>query len=235
MNVYASQDGSEVNESFVEMVNKKIENLFDNLDDEIENELEMDSDESIGRYNIIYSNRQEKEENSDNKTGNLEGNLLDEGFIKILKKLSTKNPSVDVELVKSIYRARLYEESVDCACEDLRRVSAVGWNEYETFDGDLFTRLKYGYGRLIDSFLSQIPPHALMLNRQCERILWSSNPSHCEVEVFNRLTGQRELLSSEYVITTTSLGYLKVKFLTYRRLFYLIALFYIQTIFNCFS
>lgn len=52
MNVYASQDGSEVNESFVEMVNKKIENLFDNLDDEIENELEMDSDESIGRYNI---------------------------------------------------------------------------------------------------------------------------------------------------------------------------------------
>lgn len=52
MNVYASQDGSEVNESFVEMVNKRIENLFDNLDDEIENELEMDSDESIGRYNI---------------------------------------------------------------------------------------------------------------------------------------------------------------------------------------
>lgn len=50
VNVYATQDGTEINEDFVESINDKIENLFDNLDDEIENELESDSDESLGNH-----------------------------------------------------------------------------------------------------------------------------------------------------------------------------------------
>lgn len=115
-----------------------------------------------------------------------------------------------MELVKSIYRSRLYEESAETSCEDLRRLSAVGWNEYEDFEGDQFTRLKHGYARLIDSFLTQIPPHCLMLGRKCERISWTSNPAHCELDVLNRHTGEREHFVCDYVITTTSLGYLKL-------------------------
>ena len=88
-------------------------------------------------------------------------------------------------------------------------MSAVGWNEYEISEGDPLTRLKYGYARLIDTFLSKIPPHCLMLGRKCERISWTNNPGHCEIDVLNRQTGQRELLVCDFVVTTSSLGYLK--------------------------
>lgn len=54
VNVYASQDGTEIDEDYVESVNDKIENLFDSLDDEIENELESDSDESLGKSHFNY-------------------------------------------------------------------------------------------------------------------------------------------------------------------------------------
>lgn len=46
--MYATQDGTEIKEDFVDSVNDKIENLFENLEDEIENELESDSNESLG-------------------------------------------------------------------------------------------------------------------------------------------------------------------------------------------
>jgi hypothetical protein len=133
---------------------------------------------------------------------------LDNGFVKILKKLSKVDPHLDVELVKSIYRSRLNEERSDTACDDLRRLSAVGWNEYEDFDGNQFTRLKHSYSRLVDYFLSQIPKENLMLSRLVERVMWSSG-SHVELGVLNRVTGSRDVIVADFVITTTSLGYLK--------------------------
>ena len=45
---YVSQDGSVVDENFVDKIFDKIENIFDNLEDQIENELEEDSDQSLG-------------------------------------------------------------------------------------------------------------------------------------------------------------------------------------------
>ena len=52
VNMYATQDGTEINEDFVDSVNDKIENLLENLEDEIEKELESDSDESLGIKHI---------------------------------------------------------------------------------------------------------------------------------------------------------------------------------------
>lgn len=179
-----TQDGAIIDEDIVDGVYDKIENLFDNLDDLIENELEDESDESIGT-------------------------LLDDGFVKVLKKL-TKNDQIDIELIKSIYRARLNEERVETSCEDLRRLSALGWNEYEDFEGDQFTRLRYGFKRLVDYLVSQIPKDLLRLNQVVEKIDWSFGKTNLiELSTSNRLTQAKSAYTADYVLTTMPLGYLK--------------------------
>jgi spermine oxidase len=183
--IYATQDGKLIDEDIVETISDKIENIFDNLDDLIENELDDESDESLG-------------------------NLLDDGFIKVLKKL-TKQEHIDVELVKAVYRSRLGEERSETACEDLRRLSAVGWNECEDFEGDPFTRLKFGgFRRLTDHLAAQIPKELVHLNELVEKIDWSaSNPATVSLTTLNRLDKTRNTYVADFVLTTVSLGYLK--------------------------
>jgi hypothetical protein len=82
---YATQDGVAIDEDFVDKTFDKIENIFDNLEDQIENELEEDSDQSLG-------------------------SLLDQAFVKVLRKLKAAHHDLDVDLVKAIYRARVNEE-----------------------------------------------------------------------------------------------------------------------------
>ena len=43
-----TQDGTRIDEDYVEKIFDKIENIFDNLDDVIENELDENSDQSLG-------------------------------------------------------------------------------------------------------------------------------------------------------------------------------------------
>jgi hypothetical protein len=143
---YATQDGTPVDEEFVDKMFDKIENIFDNLEDQIENELEEDSDQSLG-------------------------SLLDQAFVKVLRKLNEKG--VDVELVKAIYRARLNEERSDHSCDDLHRLSAIGWNEYEDFDGNEYCRLKHGYGELVRHLAAQFNKDCVRLGEVVERVDWT--------------------------------------------------------------
>ncbi|RMZ99367.1 spermine oxidase-like [Brachionus plicatilis] len=174
---YRSQDGTQLDEGFVEKIFDKIENIFDNLEDLIENELEEDSDEN-----------------------------MDDGFIKILKKLKT-NENVNIETIKSIYRSRCNEEKVDNACEDLRRLSAIGWNEHEYFDGEQFTRLKYGYSKLIEYFFAQIPTKNILFNHLVANIDWSESP--LRVTCVDQSNKQNITFTSDFVVSTCSTGYLK--------------------------
>ncbi|CAF0978144.1 unnamed protein product [Brachionus calyciflorus] len=178
---YATQDGTLLNEEFVDKIFRKIENIFDNLDDLIENELDDDSDENIGV-------------------------LLDDGFIKILRKLKS-NENINIEVVKAIYKSRCNEEKYESSCEDLRRLSAIGWNEYEDFDGDQFTRLKYGFGKLIEYLCSQIPSKNILLNHLVTKIDWSMSP--VTITCLNKMSNNTITFNADHVITTCSLGYLK--------------------------
>ena len=45
---YATQDGTELDDDYVERIFNKIENIFDNLEDLIENELDDDSNQNLG-------------------------------------------------------------------------------------------------------------------------------------------------------------------------------------------
>jgi spermine oxidase len=129
--------------------------------------------------------------------------------MQILQDLIEANPYVDVELVKSIYQTRLDVQRADTACEDLRILSAVGWNAYKTLEGNQFTRLKPSYSCFVDYIRSQIPNERLWLNRLVERVSWSNTNSFVGLNVLNKLTGESDVIFADFVISTTSLGYLK--------------------------
>jgi spermine oxidase len=191
---YFTQDGTIIDENFVDRIFDKIENIFDNLEDQIENELDEDSDQSLG-------------------------SLLDQSFIRVLKKLKAQNDSLDMDLVKAIYRARLSEEKNDNSCDDLHRLSAVGWNEYEDFEGDEFCRLKYGYGRLVQYLASHIPKDRLILNELVKKIDYSSTNENYKsydyknrpitIKTFNKNANSHNTYTTSFAITTCSIGYLK--------------------------
>jgi len=66
----------------------------------------------------------------------IKGELLEE-----LEKLVDENDSdVDPELIKAIYVSETSNERYESACDDLNDLSAVGWNNYEDFEGNSFTK-----------------------------------------------------------------------------------------------
>ncbi len=89
----------------------------------------------------------------------------------------------------------------------MRKLSALGWNAYEDFDGDHFARLKYGYGKLIENFGQQIPEESIKLNEVVEKIDWTSG--HNQVSVYNKVENTRKVYDCSYVLCTVPLGYLK--------------------------
>lgn len=128
-----------------------------------------------------------------------------------MKKLKS-NDNANIDLIKAIYRARVNEEKYESSSDDLRQISAVAWNEYEDFDGDQFTRLKYGYAKLIEYLSSQIPKENLKLNQMVEKIDWSeSNEDKRPIKLscVSMLNHQRTTYTSDYVLCTASLGFLK--------------------------
>ena len=91
----------------------------------------------------------------------------------------------------------------------MRRLSAIGWNEYEYFDGEQFTRLKYGYLKIIEYFFAQIPTSNVLINHLVTNINWSQLP--IKISCIDALNNKNIDLTSDFVINTCSIGYLKNK------------------------
>lgn len=200
---YTTQDGTLVSEELVDKIFDKLENIFDNLEDQIENEIDESSDVSLGT-------------------------LLDQGFVKVLKKLmlqqANSNQPADIELVKAIYKARVNEERHDNGCDDLHRLSAIGWNNYEEFDGNNYCRLdsKTGFMPLIKHLAVQVEKQAkIKLDQVVDKIDWSQTSHVYEPSDYfkrrfvrvhthnrNNPNEQKDYWAS-FVVTTSSIGYLK--------------------------
>ncbi len=78
---------------------------------------------------------------------------------------------------------------------------------FSYFEGEQFTKLKYGYKKLIDFLCSQLPKSSIKLNELVEKIEYTSNG--VKLTVLNKTNEIRQTYTADYVVTTMSLGYLK--------------------------
>lgn len=91
-------------------------------------------------------------------------------------------------------------------------MSAIGWNAYEDFDGEKYARLKFGYGKIIEFLVSQLPKEAIKLNEIVQKIEWpNSNKDEESISVMslNTQTKTNTIFTCDYLLCTVSLGYLK--------------------------
>ena len=136
------------------------------------------------------------------------GSLLDDGFGKLLKRFSPNE--YNIELIKALFQARLNEERSDTACDDLKYLSAIGWNEYEDFDDEQQNRLKYGYHMLIDHLAAFLNKSSIRLNERVEHIDWSSSSDGLvTVKSFNTQEQKHRIYKADCVVITIPLGVLK--------------------------
>lgn len=194
-----TQDGKKIDDDFADNMCEKIEELFDEkLENVIENNLSETSNESLG-------------------------NLLDQDFSRMLKKMKSNNPNFNTEVVKALYKSRIHEERQDNGCDDLNRLSALGWNEGLEFEGDE-GRLKQGFQSIVQILQSQFSGK-IKLNEKVDQVDWthsrnsdddddkikpSSKPKDViQVHTTNKATNSKQVYTTKFVIVTSSLGYLK--------------------------
>jgi len=109
-----------------------------------------------------------------------------------------------------LFHARLNEERSDNACDDLKYLSAVGWNEYEDFDEEQLNRLKYGYHKLIEHLVAFLNKNSIRLNERVEHIDWSSSSDGLvTLKSFNTLEKKYKIYKADCVVVTIPLGVLK--------------------------
>ncbi len=86
--------------------------------------------------------------------------------------------------------------------------SAKGWNEYEDLEGNHFTKLKYGYGKVIEEIKSGIPQDLIKLNEIVERIDYREDDV-IKITTYNSNEKKRKSYTASVVISTLPLGVLK--------------------------
>ena len=136
------------------------------------------------------------------------GTIIDENFEKFIKNLNLSNPDI-IEIAKAIYKFRINEEKVENCCEDLNKLSAIGWNEYIGFKGDHLTDTKNGFSKLIDYLKLKIPNNSIKLEQVVENIDWTSPTNR--LTVFDKNENERHTYECSHVICTIPLGFLKKK------------------------
>jgi spermine oxidase len=119
-------------------------------------------------------------------------------------------------LERAIHNGKLTDETVDYACDSFDNISAVGFFTYERFGGEQYTNLRNGYIRLINHLSSGISKSSIKLNSDVLSVDWQRKDNR----VLIRLSNQPIAYRARYVISTTSLGYLK----QYHRRFFVPAL-----------
>ena len=58
---------------------------------------------------------------------------------EILRKIINENDSEnDVELIKAIFKSETDIERHESSCDDFNELSAIGWDNYEKFEGNKY-------------------------------------------------------------------------------------------------
>ncbi|CAF0978123.1 unnamed protein product [Brachionus calyciflorus] len=156
----------------------------------------------IGDVKDIVDNLEDKID--ENKPNQSFGELVDQEYPNIEKKYKSK---LDSFTIKGVFRASLNNERFESATDNLREVSANGWNNFETLGGNLLCNNKYGYSKITDYLASKVPKGSIKLNQIVEKIDWSDD--EVVVTVFDSLTKKRSNYTGEKVLSTISLGVLK--------------------------
>lgn len=79
---------------------------------------------------------------------------------------------------------------IDNACTDLWTLSAKYFGKYQFCGGDDYVNLKYGFSKVIEHLVSELPPGILHTNCPVKSIKWKENTPHstkdiCEVVTEN--------------------------------------------------
>lgn len=114
---------------------------------------------------------------------------------------------IDAEIIKGIFRSETNNERNESSCDDLNDLSANGWNFYEKFEGNQFTKLKNGYIKFVDYLSSKIPKESIRLNEIVENINYNSDL--ISLTTYNSETKKRSTFTCQKCLCTIPLGYLK--------------------------
>ena len=106
------------------------------------------------------------------------------------------------EITWNIYNGFKTEESSDYGAS-LNLVGALGWWDYEDFDGDQYANLKRGYGVLLDYLLKNIPYQIILKGEAVLNIDYSGSKVNVKTT--------RKTYTANQVLVTVSLGVLKQK------------------------
>lgn len=127
------------------------------------------------------------------------GPLLDQSFGNRLTSFGTS----DYNLLMAIYRAKLGDRiKSQIGSADLNELSASSYRFRLAYSGDYFINLKTGFFKLIDYFNNQIGSY-VRLTSPVRNIDWA-DPNKINL---NMASGGP--LRADFVIVTTSLGFLK--------------------------
>jgi len=94
-------------------------------------------------------------------------------------------------------------------------LSANGWNNYEKFKGNQFTKLKHGYIKFVEYLRSKLSRESIRLNELVENINYSSKDL-VSLTTYNSASKTRSTYTGRKCLCTLPLGYLKKN---YRQLF----------------
>lgn len=114
---------------------------------------------------------------------------------------------MESELIKGVFRAAFNGERFENSCQDLHDLSANGWNNFETLEGNLFTNTKSGYSKIVEHLASKLKSNQLKLNQQVEKIDWSGE--QIIISTYDSVQNKRVQWFCKAVLCTSSLGYLK--------------------------
>lgn len=132
------------------------------------------------------------------------GAYLEKQFMEYLEKCED---SEDVKNMKlELFDWNVLFQIIDNSCIDLNKLSAKDWGKYTCLgkDGQKHMNIVNGYNSLVDLILKSLPNNILLLNKLVTQVDYSLiNNDKIELKC------QDQTIVSDYVIVTSSIGFLK--------------------------
>ncbi|XP_054765870.2 peroxisomal N(1)-acetyl-spermine/spermidine oxidase-like [Lytechinus pictus] len=112
------------------------------------------------------------------------------------------------EIKANVFRLQVINECCYSACNHLNDLMLQDFGEYKEILGNV--TFADGYNQFVETFLKNIPTESLVYNKPVEQITWRNvrNDEH-EGKSMTITCKDGDQFEADYVIVTTSLGYLK--------------------------